>query len=195
MQTTTLSFDNIHDHGVLFTNLLRARHESFIVQRKWDLPEVDGMEFDQYDTPQSRWIAVHDRGTVLAGIRLTPTIARCGIYTYMIRDAQRGLLETIPATLLYEAAPVSTTVWETSRVFIARDVPANLRSTVQRDLMTEMAASAYRFGAERLIGLCPAVWGRWMRRIGFQTEEAGPVLDIGGVANQCISMVCRPALH
>jgi N-acyl-L-homoserine lactone synthetase len=81
MQTTTLSFHNFHAYGALFTNVLRARRESFIVQNKWDLPEVDGMEFDQYDTPQSRWIAVHDYGRVLAGIRMTPTTARCGIYS------------------------------------------------------------------------------------------------------------------
>jgi len=195
MQTTTLSFQNIHDHGVLFTNLLKARRESFIVQRKWDLPEVDGMEFDQYDTPQSRWIAVHNDGDILAGIRLTPTVARCGIYSYMIRDAQRGLLETIPTSVLYETAPVSPLVWETSRVFIARDVPSDIRGKVQRDLMTEMVVSARELGADRLLGLCPSVWGRWMSRIGFQTEAAGPVMQIGGVANQCISMMCPKALH
>ena len=195
MQTTTLSFDNIHTHGALFTNVLRARRQSFIVQRKWDLPEADGMEFDQYDTPQSRWIAVHEAGRVLAGIRLTPTTARCGIYTYMIRDAQLGLLNTIPNTLLYGAAPVSPLVWETSRVFIAQDVPSDMRSQVQRDLMTEMVASAKRLGAERLLGLCPAVWGRWMRRIGFATEAAGPIMDIDGVQNQCIAMLCPKTLH
>lgn len=195
MQTTTLSFDNIHAHGALFTNVLRARRQSFIVQRKWDLPEADGMEFDQYDTPQSRWIAVHDAGRVLAGIRLTPTTARCGIYSYMIRDAQLGLLGSIPSNLLYETAPVSPLVWETSRVFIAQDVPANLRSQVQRDLMTEMVASARKLGAERLLGLCPAVWGRWMRRIGFNTMAAGPVMDIDGVANQCVAMDCPKTLH
>lgn len=195
MQTTTLSFDNIHAHGALFTNVLRARRQSFIVQRKWDLPEADGMEFDQYDTPQSRWIAVHEAGRVLAGIRLTPTTARCGVYSYMIRDAQLGLLDTIPDTLLHERAPVSPLVWETSRVFIARDVPAELRSRVQRDLMSEMVASARSFGAERLLGLCPAVWGRWMRRIGFQTTAAGPVMMLDGVANQCIAMDCPKILH
>lgn len=195
MQTTTLSFDNMHNHGVLFTNVLRARRQSFIVQRKWNLPEADGMEFDQYDTPQSRWIAVHDNGRVLAGIRLTPTTARCGMYSYMIRDAQLGLLDTIPATLLFGKAPVSPLVWETSRVFIARDVPAELRPKVQRDLMTEMVASARRLGAEQLLGLCPAVWGRWMRRIGFMTEAAGPVMQIDEVANQCIAMDCPKTLH
>lgn len=195
MQCTTLSFMNMHAHGALFTNVLRARRESFIVQRKWDLPEVDGMEFDQYDTPQSRWIAVHDNGVVLAGIRLTPTTARCGLYSYMIRDAQLGLLDTIPQDLLYEPAPVSPQVWETSRVFIARDVPSHLRSRVQRDLMGEMVSAAQQQGATRLIGLCPYVWSRWMQRIGLKTAAAGPVLDIGGVANQCVAMDCAPILH
>ena len=38
-------------------------------------------------------VAVHEYGQVLGGLRMTPTTARCGIYSYMIRDAQRGLLE------------------------------------------------------------------------------------------------------
>ncbi|HHI70120.1 MAG TPA: N-acyl-L-homoserine lactone synthetase, partial [Rhodobacteraceae bacterium] len=88
MQTTTLSFENIHQNGELFANMFRARRELFIVQNKWDLPEALGMEYDQYDTPASRWVVVHDDlGKVLAGNRLTPTTARCGIYSYMIRDA------------------------------------------------------------------------------------------------------------
>ena len=86
MQTTTLSFANIHNHGELFANVLRARRQSFIVQNKWDLPEAMGMEYDQYVTPASRWVAVHEFGEVYAGIRLTPPTARCGIYSYLIRD-------------------------------------------------------------------------------------------------------------
>ncbi|MDH5453384.1 MAG: N-acyl-L-homoserine lactone synthetase, partial [Paracoccaceae bacterium] len=56
MQSTTLSFENMHNHGELFANVLRARRQSFIVQNKWDLPEAMGMEYDQYDTPASRWL-------------------------------------------------------------------------------------------------------------------------------------------
>jgi N-acyl-L-homoserine lactone synthetase len=46
MQATTLSFDNIHKHGDLFANMLRARHRTFIERNNWDLPQADGMEFD-----------------------------------------------------------------------------------------------------------------------------------------------------
>ena len=106
MQVTTLSFENLHNHGELFANLFRARKQSFIVRNNWDLPEALGMEYDQYDTPASRWVAVHEFGEIYAGIRLTPTTARCGIYSYMIRDAQMGLLESIPQDLLYAPAPV-----------------------------------------------------------------------------------------
>jgi N-acyl-L-homoserine lactone synthetase len=195
MQTTTLSFHNMHAHGTLFTAVLKARHESFIVQRKWDLPAVDGMEFDQYDTPQSRWIAVHHFDRILAGIRMTPTTARCGIYTYMIRDAQRGLLDTIPSDLLYEDAPVASHVWEASRVFVSHDVPAELRTSVQASLMSEMVRTAREEGASQILGLCPRVWMRWMRRLGYSTYHVGPCLDIGGAENQAIMMNLSKSLH
>lgn len=195
MQTTTLSFANMHAHGALFSNVLKARHESFIVQRQWDLPHEDGMEFDQYDTPQSRWIAVHEFGQVLAGIRLTPTTARCGVYSYMIRDAQLGMLDSIPANLLYEPAPVSPNVWESSRVFIAQHVPAHMRADVQRNLMTELVNTARNQGATQLLGLCPAVWGRWMKRIGMDTVPAGPVLEIEGAKNRVVQMTIQSAVN
>ncbi len=195
MQTTTLSFGNMHTHGALFTDVLRARRQSFIVQRKWELPETDGMEFDQYDTPQSRWIAVHHLGEVLAGIRMTPTTARCGIYTYMIRDAQLGLLDAIPSNLLDEPAPVSDQVWEASRVFIAHHVPASLRLQVQARLMDQMVRTAREEGASQLLGLCPRAWMRWMRRLGYDTRHVGPCLDIDGSDNQAIMMHLRANLH
>ena len=67
MQVTTLSFENMHNHGELFANMLRARHKTFIEHKNWDLPQADGMEYDQYDTPASRWVAVHEFGQGAGG--------------------------------------------------------------------------------------------------------------------------------
>ena len=195
MQTTTLSFDNMHNHGELFANMLRARHETFIQQAKWDLPEADGMEYDQYDTPASRWIAVHEFGEVLAGIRLTPTTMRCGIYTYMIRDAQRGLLDTIPTNLLYDEAPVAPHIWESSRIFVSNRVPAKLRMRVQMNLINEMAISARSLGATAVLGLIPENGPRWGRRVGLDIDVIGPVMDIGGSRNACIRINLSNKLH
>ncbi|CUH40997.1 Acyl-homoserine-lactone synthase [Jannaschia seosinensis] len=193
MKVTTLSIQNLHTHGPLFADLLRARHRTFIEQAKWDLPAADGMEFDQYDTPASRWVAVHDYGRILAGIRLTPTTHRCGMYSYMIRDAQRGLLDTIPSNLLYEDAPVARHVWELSRGFVSDEVPAAMRVRVQVQIIAEMVRSAREIGATSVLGLVPLNLPRWARRVGLECEQAGPVLDIDGASNVCmnISMVAK----
>ncbi len=196
MQTTTLSFANIHDHGELFANYLRARHDLFIVHNKWDLPESMGMEYDQYDTPASRWVVVHDEaGKVLAGNRLTPTTTRCGIYSYMIRDAQRGLLDTIPADLLYAEAPVAETVWESSRLFVSHDVPAGIRRQVHARLVSELASSARALGATHCLTLLNANWPRWAGRVGVAMTAMGRVMEIEGVDNQVVSMDFSKNLH
>lgn len=195
MQVTTLSFENMHNHGELFANMLRARHQTFIVQNRWDLPEANGMEFDQYDTPASRWVTVHDNGHVMAGVRLTPTTHRCGIYTYMIRDAQRGLLDTIPADLLDRPAPVARHIWESSRVFVSREVPAKLRFRVQMQLIAEMVRSARDMGATELIGIIPENSPRLARRVGLDCIPAGRVLEFDGENSVCVSISMATKMH
>lgn len=196
MQTTTLSFANLHNHGELFANLFRARKQSFIVQKNWDLPESMGMEFDQYDTPQSRWIAVHDEvGQVLAGMRLTPTTARCGIYSYMIRDAQAGLLGTIPQDLLFDAAPVEETVWESSRVFVSHDIPQSLRRRVHGYMVEAMTKSARELGATRIIALTAANWPRWYGRCGLEAEAIGRTMFIDDGDYQCVAINLAGKMH
>ena len=195
MQTTTLSFANMHNHGELFANLLRARRQSFIVRNNWDLPEAMGMEYDQYDTPASRWIAVHEFGEILAGIRLTPTTARCGIYSYMIRDAQRGLLDSIPQDLLYDEAPLAEHIWESSRVFVSQRTPMKIRRRVHAHLIMEMTKSARELGATQVLGLIPANWPRWSGRCGLEMAAAGRTMEIGGIENQCVSIDLTSKLH
>lgn len=195
MLTTTLSFQNMHQHGDLFVNLLRARRKSFILRNNWRLPEAEGMEFDQYDTPASRWIAVHEQGEVLAGVRLTPTTARVGMYTYMIRDAQRGMLDSIPSDLLDFEAPVDPKIWEASRIFVSNSVPARLRKKVQGDLMYEMIRTARGLGAQKIIAFGPAVWPRWIGRLGLKAQPAGPVMELDGVKVQVAVMDLDPRLH
>ncbi len=195
MQTTTLSFENMHNHGELFANFLRARRKSFIERNNWNLPEALGMEYDQYDNPASRWVAVHKFGQILAGIRLTPTIAQCGIYSYMIRDAQRGLLDEIPSNLLYEEAPVGPHIWESSRIFVDNDTPAKIRRTVHAHLVVEMTKAARDLGATQVLGMIPASWPRWTRRCGVDAVAAGPVLHVDGVDNQVISIDLTDKMH
>ncbi len=169
--------------------MLRARRELFIVHNKWDLPEVLGMEYDQYDTPASRWVVVYDdQGRVLAGNRLTPTTAKCGIYSYMIRDAQRGLLDTIPAHLLTDAAPVGDHIWESSRLFVAHDVPSSIRRRVHAQLIAQLGDTVCELGATHCLTLLAATWPRWADRVGVKMKAMGPVMEIDAIDNQVVEM-------
>lgn len=196
MHSTTLSFANMHQHGELFANVLRARRQSFIVQNRWDLPETMGMEFDQYDTPLSRWLAVHsDTGEVLAGVRLTPTTARCGVYSYMIRDAQRGLLESIPRDLLYEEAPVAPHVWEVTRGFVAAGIPGKLRTRVRLKLVLEMLKTSREEGITNMLALLPSNWDRWAARCKLDLSAAGRNMNMGGIDYQAVWLNFQGQMH
>lgn len=184
VRTSVLSFLNMHVYGELFVSFLRARKRTFIDRLNWSLPEADGMEYDQYDTPASRWIVIHEFGEVLAGIRMTPTTARCGIYSYMLRDAQKGLLEEIPTDVLFFEAPVSDAIWEASRLFISAEVPAHRRLHIQSVLMETLTRSAQELGARQVIGIVPWVWSRWLRRLELDAVPVGPKFDIDGTVSQ-----------
>jgi acyl homoserine lactone synthase len=195
METTTLSYANMHEHGALFPNMLRARHRTFIEMKNWELPEESGMEFDQYDTAQSRWCCVHENGRVMAGVRLTPTTAECGVYSYMVRDAQRGLLDTIPGNLLWDNAPVAPHVWDANRLFVVSDVDQSIRRRVQMSIMGEMIRSARGLGATILLGLLPTSIPRLARRLGIDMAEAGPEMDFDGVAHRCYFVSMASKMH
>ena len=195
MHSATISFANFHNHGELFANILRARRDSFIIRNRWDLPETMGMEFDQYDTPASRWLAVHDKGQVLAGVRLTPTTARCGIYSYMIRDAQNGLLDSIPSDLLYDTAPVDPTTWEVTRGFVAANIPAAIRQKVRMKLVLEMLRTSRAEGIGRMLALLSSNWHRWAARCSLDMKAAGRNMNMGGIDYQAVWIDFSTQLH
>ena len=186
VKATTLSFSNMHKYGDLFVSLLKARKKIFIDRLHWTLPEAEGMEFDQYDTPLSRWIVVHEFGEILAGIRLTPTTARCGVYSYMLRDAQKGMLENIPTDVLYFVAPVNPRIWEASRVFVSNAVPAHRRLAIQAVLVEQLTKAARQHGATHVIGIVPSIWSRWLRRLDLSAVPVGSRFRIDDTVNQCI---------
>lgn len=190
MQSTILSYDNIHQHGPLFANFMRARHQAFITERGWDLPSAMGMEFDQYDTPQSRWVVLHaaDHDTVLGGFRMTQSTAQCGVYSYMIRDARNGLLATIPPTIVDGDAPQAPDLWECTRAFITDDVPPANRGRARRALIEAFLPAVEAVGGTRLITLTNTAWPRWMRMHGIKGTALGPIVPIDQELFQTVVM-------
>lgn len=184
LRASVLSFSNMHRFGDLWATFMRARKAVFVDRLKWSLPVADGIEFDQYDTPFARWVVLHEYGEILGGVRLLPTTAKVGLHSYMLRDAQLGLLQDIPTDVLFFEAPVENRIFEATRLFITDAVPAERRVAVQTELMKSFARAARAEGATHVIGIVPAVWSRWLRRLELGAVPVGPRFEIDGTRSQ-----------
>lgn len=186
IKTTAMSFRNMHEHGDLLLKYMEARKKIFIDRLKWHVPQNDGLEFDQYDTPFCRWVVLHEFGEVIGGVRLVPTTAKCGIYSYMLRDAQAGILPDLPTDVLFFKAPVEVGIWEASRFFISEAIPAKRRRVVQSMLFGAMNDVAKDNGALFILGIVPYVWARWARRLDVSATPIGAKFDIEGTKSQSV---------
>lgn len=186
-----MSFRNIHEYGELFTRFLEARKAIFLDRLRWHVSEADGMEFDQYDNPHCRWVILHEFGEVLGGVRLIPTTARCGIYSYMLRDAQKGILPDLPRDVLFFDAPVEHSVWEATRFFITDAVPARRRLTIRHLLFRKMIETGIDNGASHILGIVPYVWTRWSRPLGVTATPIGAKFSIDGTQSQAVLFSTR----
>lgn len=188
MQSTEITFDNLGETGTLFTALLRARYHHFIETRGWKLPNTRGLEFDQYDTPESIYCAIHDGLTVYGGLRVTPTTAHNFNASYMLRDAQLGLLPDLPANILNDKAPQDPDTWEVSRVFIDDTLSSRVRMRVRTEIGLTLARLAEAWDFSSYICLTSVAAGLLMRRTGLTVSPAGPRLDVGGELCQAYHM-------
>ncbi len=193
--TAAMSFHNMSNFGNLFPKYLKARKSVFIDRLNWHVSEAEGMEFDQYDTPFCRWVVLVEFGEIVGGVRLLPTTATCGIYSYMLRDAHLGLLEDFPTDVLFIEPPVDTEAWEASRFFIKDSIPAARRRLIQSLLFSEMSRVAEENGAKYILGIVPAVWARWARRLDVTATPIGAPFSIDGSRSQSVLFRVEPAGH
>lgn len=164
-----ISCENIHEFGTAFHSQFQLRYGGFIERQHYDVCVYDGMEFDQYDTPASRYLVYHtEAGRALGVSRLTPTTLSC-----MLRDLWPQLVED-------QSLLKSETIWEGTRYCIDRDVAPDLRQRI----VHEMACAYLEFGLSRgltkIIGLMPTyIYRSVFERPGIEMEYLGPVEIIG----------------
>ena len=110
----------------LVADFLRLRKEVFIDRLAWPLYSREGLEFEQYDTVHAVYIVAHRGDVALGGARLLPTTHRVGegryVYSYMIRDACRGILPGLPTDLCDRPPPVDCDTWELTRLATLGDL-------------------------------------------------------------------------
>lgn len=162
----------------------RLRKAVFVDELRWDLYAQNLAEFEQYDHLGATYVIAEDSrsGEVLGGARLLPTAGQGSIYTgrvqysYMIRDAGRGLLDGLTVDLSLREAPVDPTVWELTRLV------SKGSSLVARAVLRAAKAHLIALGATSCLFLGPPSFMRLARMMGSAPQPMGKVTRNGSGA-------------
>jgi N-acyl-L-homoserine lactone synthetase len=156
----------------VFVGLAQYRHKVFVETLGWDLATQAGLELDQFDRPDTLYVAAREEGRYVGVARLLPTVQ-----PYLLGEAFRQLMGDAPL-------PSSDDVWELSR-FAAIDFRSNalsgqFSSPTAVGLLKAAQSCALRRGASRLITASPLGIERLLRKAGFSAYRAGPPQIING---------------
>ena len=159
----------------IYRQVAGYRYKVFVENLGWDLHAPDGLEQDQFDRPDTIYVAArNDEGEVCGCARLLPTT-----HPYLLSEVFPQLLNGAPP-------PSSPEIWELSR-FAAVDFDSPSQSPL-RQMSSEIAIAllqaaldcAARHGAKRLITVSPLGIERLLRSAGFKAHRAGPPTMVDG---------------
>jgi len=151
------------------------RHKVFVENLGWDLHSPDGYEQDQFDRPDTIYVAARNDDEEICGCaRLLPTTR-----PYL-------LSEVFPQLLNGMSPPNAADIWELSR-FATVDFNSDDRSPLRQmssetaiDLLQAAIDCASKQGAKQLITVSPLGIERLLRNAGFSAHRAGPPMRIDG---------------
>ena len=155
--------------------MARYRQRVFVETLGWDLAVEDGLEFDQFDRSDTRYVIARDADGKISGVaRLLPTTE-----PYL-------LSEVFPQLMGQAAPPCSEEVWELSR-FAAVDFNATQRacggqfsSPTAVGLLKAVQDCAMRHGIRALITVSPLGVERLLRKAGFHARRVAPPVIVDG---------------
>jgi N-acyl-L-homoserine lactone synthetase len=164
-----ISSANIHQFGPAFHSQFRLRYGGFIERQHYDVSVYDGLEFDRYDTPASRYLVYHTNdGEALGVSRLTPTMLSC-----MLKDLWPHLVDD--KSLLQSAM-----IWEGTRYCIDKDLAPELRQRIVHEMACAYLEFGLSLGLQKIIGLMPTyIYRSVFERPGIDMDYLGPVELIG----------------
>ncbi|WP_425439540.1 acyl-homoserine-lactone synthase [Pollutimonas bauzanensis] len=159
------------------SGLARYRHRVFVEKLGWDLACQGGLEYDQFDRPDTLYMGARrddGDGGLVGTARLLPTHR-----PYLLGEVFPQLMGSSPL-------PEAADVWELSR-FAAVDFQATgagpmrqFSSPVAVTLLREVIALAASEGVQRLITVSPLGVERLLRRAGFLAHRAAPPVLVDG---------------
>jgi acyl-homoserine lactone synthase len=151
--------DNRTYYSDVLDEYFRLRHKVFVEERGWhDLRRPDGREMDAYDNDHATYLIALDKGRVIGGLRLYPTLL-----PHMISEA-------FPHLVKERGALTGATILECTRYFIVKE-----RRTGRTDC--RLLAAFQQFCLEEGITEVTAVVEMWWlprwHQAGFKVRPLG----------------------
>ncbi|HTE40436.1 MAG TPA: acyl-homoserine-lactone synthase [Steroidobacteraceae bacterium] len=162
------------------------RFDTFVKRLEWALPLTDGIERDQYDTPEAHYIVVSDAAEqrVTGCARLLPTTK-----SYMLPDL-------FPQLLGDTKAPSHPAIWELSRFAASVRETGEGRILSLSDptlsLLSQILDFARQRGIERLILVTSIGIERLMLRAKIAAYRVAPPALIDGSPHVALYLDVNP---
>ncbi|MGK6310192.1 acyl-homoserine-lactone synthase [Variovorax sp. DT-64] len=155
----------------------RYRHRVFVERLGWKLQTSGGLEFDEFDRPDTRYVIACDaHARIIGSARLLPTLG-----PYLLADVFPQLLDS-------KDPPRANWLWELSR-FAALDLHSRrgsqqhgLASPHAFDLLAAATALAAQHGVRQLISVSPLGIERILKAAGVDCRRAGEARMVQGQA-------------
>lgn len=155
----------------LIHSFARLRKNVFVDNKRWQLFHADDLEFEQYDGFDTTYIIAHRNRQAIGGARLRRTDQTNGVYSYMIRDAWKGMLSSLPQNMTYDEPPVNPEIWELTRLAVSEN-----GKQVTRALLRCGNNYLYNVGAKSCLFLGPPAFLRMSSQLGWNPTKRGPLV-------------------
>lgn len=129
----------------LVAAMFRLRHDVFVKEKGWKIKSYNGLEFDQFDTSETLYLAeFDDDGDLIATVRMNPMNGPT-------------LLSEVFADMCQDGAPKSPDAWELTRGAIAKHVRKSVHfgriecATVEAAILWGVTRACGVFGVDLLM--------------------------------------------
>jgi acyl homoserine lactone synthase len=175
----SLNIETCHLHGDALPSLLRVRYREFVERLKYDVPNYNRMEYDQYDTPAAVYFVWRDENNIIrAGSRISPTNR-----PYMLKDLW-------PQAVTQISLPSTPKIWEVTRLFVDKTLSQEQRQKAHGEMLCAYFEFAEQNNITNYIGVAPpGLWKYTFLRCGWPVEFVGDILDIGYIEKIVAGMV------
>ena len=164
-----VDLSNLHyfkDNPILAQHKLR--YESITQRQGWDVPNYDGLEFDEYDNPAAKYLVYMDEHGIAQGSsRFYPTTL-----PYMLET-------TFPHYVTKIGMPKDKAVWEGSRFCVNKNLSVSERKKIINYLVLGYLEAGLQSGITAIVGIMyPAYWRGIFIQAGWSVEFIGNTISL-----------------